>query len=102
MDGHIPLSSICLGLPFLPCSANSQTNQFPPDHHLYYNCSYFNEIDRISQPNYVPTVQDILRSRAKTTGIIETEFSVGQTRFTYVLLFMVNRYINYIIIKKDE
>jgi len=45
---------------------------------------YFTEVDRIAQQGYVPTVQDILRSRAKTTGIIETEFSVGQTRFTLV------------------
>jgi len=45
---------------------------------------YFVEIDRISKENYVPSVQDVLRSRAKTTGIIETEFQVGKTRFTLV------------------
>jgi len=28
---------------------------------------YFNEIDRIGLMNYVPSVQDVLRSRAKTT-----------------------------------
>lgn len=45
---------------------------------------YFNEIDRISVANYVPSVQDVLRSRAKTTGIIETNFKVGETTFTLV------------------
>jgi len=45
---------------------------------------YLNDIDRLSQENYMPSVQDILRSRVKTTGIIETEFFVGKTRFTLV------------------
>jgi len=45
---------------------------------------YFNEIDRIGTENYIPTVQDVLRSRAKTTGIIETEFEVEGTHFTLV------------------
>jgi GTPase SAR1 family protein len=35
---------------------------------------YFNSIDRISSPEYVPTQQDVLRSRVKTTGVIETSF----------------------------
>jgi len=45
---------------------------------------YFNDIDRIIPVDFVPTIQDILRSRAKTTGIIETEFTVQKTRFTLV------------------
>lgn len=45
---------------------------------------YFNAIDRISRPEYVPNEQDILRSRAKTTGIIETDFTVGSTKFILV------------------
>ena len=39
-------------------------------------CSYFDAIDRIAAPGYVPTDDDVLRSRAKTTGIIETLFEV--------------------------
>ncbi|XP_065359956.1 G protein alpha i subunit [Calliphora vicina] len=35
---------------------------------------YLNSLDRISQPNYVPTQQDVLRTRVKTTGIVETHF----------------------------
>ena len=39
--------------------------------------SYFDDIDRISREDYVPNDQDVLRARVKTTGITETEFSVG-------------------------
>jgi len=45
---------------------------------------YFNEIDRIAQEDYLPSIQDVLRSRIKTTGIIETKFTVGNTTFTLV------------------
>jgi GTPase SAR1 family protein len=45
---------------------------------------YFDQIDRISSPDYMPTPDDVLHSRAKTTGIIETEFQVGQTKFSLV------------------
>jgi guanine nucleotide-binding protein G(i) subunit alpha len=42
---------------------------------------YFNAIDRMSQPTYQPTDQDILRSRVKTTGITETTFQVGELTY---------------------
>jgi len=32
-------------------------------------------------PSYLPTDQDILRSREKTTGIIETTFKVGELTY---------------------
>ncbi len=32
--------------------------------------SYFDAIDRIADPKFIPTNQDVLRSRVKTTGII--------------------------------
>ena len=35
---------------------------------------YLNALDRISTPDYIPTVQDVLRTRVKTTGIVETRF----------------------------
>ncbi|KAI8905859.1 guanine nucleotide-binding protein subunit alpha, partial [Gorgonomyces haynaldii] len=37
---------------------------------------YFDNIDRIALPNYVPTDQDILQARIKSTGIVETRFNV--------------------------
>ncbi|KAH8364267.1 G protein alpha i subunit [Drosophila suzukii] len=42
---------------------------------------YLNSLDRIAQPNYIPTQQDVLRTRVKTTGIIETHFSCKQLHF---------------------
>ena len=43
--------------------------------------SYFNSIDRMANPGYLPTDQDILRSRVKTTGITETTFRVGELTY---------------------
>ncbi|KAI8889004.1 G protein alpha subunit [Backusella circina FSU 941] len=42
---------------------------------------YFNSIDRIGDPNYLPTDQDVLRSRVKTTGISETKFIIGELTY---------------------
>jgi len=35
----------------------------------------------MSAQSYIPTDQDILRSRVKTTGIIETSFRVGELTY---------------------
>ncbi|XP_061075138.1 guanine nucleotide-binding protein G(t) subunit alpha-2 isoform X1 [Conger conger] len=42
---------------------------------------YLNELDRITLPDYLPTEQDVLRSRVKTTGIIEEQFSCKELNF---------------------
>lgn len=42
---------------------------------------YLNSLDRISQPAYIPTQQDVLRTRVKTTGIVETHFSFKSIHF---------------------
>jgi len=59
----------------------ARSNEFQLNDSAEY---YFHEIDRIGSEHYIPTVQDVLRSRAKTTGIIETEFTVEHTHFTLV------------------
>ena len=38
--------------------------------------SYLRDLDRLSAPDYVPTEQDVLRTRVKTTGIVETHFTI--------------------------
>lgn len=43
--------------------------------------SYFDSIDRIGEASYVPTDQDVLRSRVKTTGITETTFVIGDLTY---------------------
>jgi hypothetical protein len=45
---------------------------------------YFDELDRIGRPGYVPTEQDILRSRTKTTGVHEVKFALQNIPFTFV------------------
>lgn len=42
---------------------------------------YFDNIDRITQPDYMPNDQDVLRSRVKTTGITETTFIIGDLTY---------------------
>ncbi len=42
---------------------------------------FFDRIDEISKFDYIPTEQDVLRSRAPTTGIIESSFSVNGHQF---------------------
>ena len=42
---------------------------------------FFDRIHAVASPNYVPTRQDILRARARTTGIIETSFVVEGNTF---------------------
>ncbi|XP_075550784.1 guanine nucleotide-binding protein G(i) subunit alpha-like isoform X4 [Dermacentor variabilis] len=42
---------------------------------------YLNALDRISMPSYTPTQQDVLRTRVKTTGIVETHFVFKELHF---------------------
>ncbi|KAI8577463.1 hypothetical protein K450DRAFT_251784 [Umbelopsis ramanniana AG] len=39
---------------------------------------FFSEVRRIGKQDYMPTVHDVLRARQKTTGIMETRFTMGQ------------------------
>jgi guanine nucleotide-binding protein G(i) subunit alpha len=39
---------------------------------------FFQEVLRIGSPDYIPTETDVLRARAKSTGITETRFNMGQ------------------------
>jgi len=39
---------------------------------------------KYTDPKYIPNDQDVLRSRAKTTGIIETFFTIQNTKFLMV------------------
>ncbi|KAJ8046709.1 Guanine nucleotide-binding protein G(i) subunit alpha [Holothuria leucospilota] len=42
---------------------------------------YLNALDRLSAPGYIPTQQDVLRTRVKTTGIVETHFTFKELHF---------------------
>lgn len=39
---------------------------------------FFNNLDRIGLIDYIPTSEDVLKARIKTTGITETTFKTGQ------------------------
>ncbi|KAL2089083.1 hypothetical protein ACEWY4_015982 [Coilia grayii] len=42
---------------------------------------YLDSLQRIGSPEYLPTEQDILRTRVKTTGIVETHFTFKNLNF---------------------
>lgn len=45
---------------------------------------YMDAIDRLSAPSYSPSQQDVLRSRVKTVGIVETRFEIQGAKFKLV------------------
>jgi len=46
------------------------------------SCRYFfDKVEELARPGYVPSYQDILQCRARTTGIVETSFSIDGTPF---------------------
>jgi hypothetical protein len=46
-----------------------------------YPHSYLNDLERIAKADYIPTQQDVLRTRVKTTGIVETHFTFKDLHF---------------------
>lgn len=45
---------------------------------------YFEHVNRFASPEFVPTQEDMLRARIKTTGIRELRFSIKEINFTIV------------------
>lgn len=43
---------------------------------------YLDDIERLSAPNYIPTEQDVLRSRVRTTGIVQSDFTIKNIQFS--------------------
>ena len=50
-------------------------------------CSYLDSIESIADPDYLPTLQDILRVRVPTTGIIEYPFDLDSIIFRSVCVY---------------
>jgi len=46
-----------------------------------FSCSFLDELDRLGAKDYMPTEQDILRTRVKTTGIVEVHFHFKNLNF---------------------
>lgn len=49
-----------------------------------WSLSFYTQLDRLWEPEYLPTDQDIIRCRAKTTGIVETIFHLGPLTYRMV------------------
>ena len=43
--------------------------------------SFLDDLERLGQRDYMPTEQDILRTRVKTTGIVEVHFHFKNLNF---------------------
>ncbi|KAI8991299.1 guanine nucleotide-binding protein alpha-2 subunit [Mycotypha africana] len=55
-------------------------NTFEQGHTFAFNENikyFFDQLDRLFQPGYMPTNADIVHCRIKTTGIVETQFKQG-------------------------
>ncbi|CAC9893694.1 unnamed protein product [Aureobasidium pullulans] len=61
--------------------AQIEGDNLPPEVGNAISVLYFDSIDRIAQPDYIPNDQDVLRSRVKTTGITETTFIIGDLTY---------------------
>merc|ERR1719290_139789 len=48
---------------------------------LKYGMAVLDDLDRLGAKDYQPTEQDILRTRVKTTGIVEVHFSFKNLNF---------------------
>lgn len=48
---------------------------------LLFLYSFLDDLDRLGARDYQPTEQDILRTRVKTTGIVEVHFSFKNLNF---------------------
>uniref|UniRef100_A0A8C4SW68 Guanine nucleotide binding protein (G protein), alpha 15 (Gq class), tandem duplicate 4 n=1 Tax=Erpetoichthys calabaricus TaxID=27687 RepID=A0A8C4SW68_ERPCA len=55
------------------------------EYHLLDSTKYYlTHLDRIGQPNYIPTPDDVLRVRVHTTGIQEYSFTIKKTNLRIV------------------
>ncbi|KAG8985945.1 Guanine nucleotide-binding protein alpha-2 subunit [Tulasnella sp. JGI-2019a] len=74
LESHIAeaITSI-LQDPILPQVLDQSHTFYLPDSAMYF----FSQLPRIRANDYVPTETDVLRARAKTSGIMETHFKLG-------------------------
>lgn len=56
--------------------------------HCFKRFSYLSDLDRITSLFYIPTLQDILRVRVPTTGIIEYPFDLSKAIFRWGIIII--------------
>ncbi|RLV99514.1 hypothetical protein DV515_00009670 [Chloebia gouldiae] len=81
-DGQGPLGQ-CGDVPW-DLGGSCPTVQLPQHLSFLFVPSYLNDLERIARADYIPTQQDVLRTRVKTTGIVETHFTFKDLHFKYV------------------
>jgi len=52
-----------------------------------YCFSFLDDLERLGAKDYMPTEQDILRTRVKTTGIVEVHFHFKNLNFKFAPVF---------------
>ena len=69
------------------------------EYHLCDSAGYFlDALDRIALDDYIPTMQDVLRTRARTTGIVEVEFKHKVKYLTTCSTCIVLQYNNFLML----
>jgi hypothetical protein len=65
------------------CSTSMFTSNIENNFLFFYPQlrSFLDDLDRLGAKDYQPTEQDILRTRVKTTGIVEVHFSFKNLNF---------------------
>ncbi|KAB0402009.1 hypothetical protein E2I00_012572 [Balaenoptera physalus] len=69
---------------FNETSSNVANRNQNEEKSLFSKTSYLNDLDRVADPAYLPTQQDVLRVRVPTTGIIEYPFDLQSVIFRMV------------------
>jgi hypothetical protein len=49
--------------------------------------SYFNNVERFTSEDFIPSEEDCIMARTRTTGIVETRFSEGPAHFQSEFFF---------------
>merc|ERR1711988_1803982 len=57
-------------------------NEFQLNDSTHYYMEEEGGIARLCAPDYVPTEQDVLRSRVRTTGIVQSDFTIKNIQFS--------------------
>jgi len=56
-----------------------------PVNKINYSCSFFNTVlDSLVDPNYVPSLDDVIRARARTVTVVQEEFLYQENSFRMI------------------
>lgn len=81
-----PMKVQMINICFTPMFADKKLSISKLTIHLFPSNSFLDDLDRLGAKDYQPTEQDILRTRVKTTGIVEVHFSFKNLNFKWVNL----------------